>query len=332
MMDISFIIPTFNSEKYIIQCIDSIISQELQNITYEIIVIDANSSDTTLKKIQKYNELKILKNRFKTGEAGKKIGIDASSGKYLCLVDSDNILNPNYIKRSLRILNHENKALGLEPIKFKYDKSFGLIDNYCSLAGVNDPLNLYFKNFDKLSYFYDTWTKCKYEIINENDEYIFCSFDSEVPTFGANGTIIIGDIARKYSREIKHPYFFDNDFIIHLFKKTNNLKFIKIKLDLTHHYCGNSFRTFYKKQRRRVNDFLFYENIREVDLNKKKKINIIIFILDCIFVFPLLYKSLKVFFKTKKKEILIHIFICWITLYVYSLSSVIYLKKREKYN
>ena len=51
-MKISFIIPAYNAEKYIIRCLDSIVSQNVED--YEIIVVNDGSTDKTLATIQAY--------------------------------------------------------------------------------------------------------------------------------------------------------------------------------------------------------------------------------------------------------------------------------------
>ena len=51
---VSIIVPMYNSEKYIVRCIDSLLEQSYENI--EIIVVDDGSSDNGVEIIKKYNE------------------------------------------------------------------------------------------------------------------------------------------------------------------------------------------------------------------------------------------------------------------------------------
>ena len=51
---VSFVIPTFNSEKYIEECILSILNQSIDN--FEIIIVDGISTDDTLKILEKYRK------------------------------------------------------------------------------------------------------------------------------------------------------------------------------------------------------------------------------------------------------------------------------------
>ena len=63
-MKISVVIANYNSGKYINQCINSLKSQTYKNI--EIIFFDDNSTDNSLEIIQKYSDVKIIKNKSQT--------------------------------------------------------------------------------------------------------------------------------------------------------------------------------------------------------------------------------------------------------------------------
>lgn len=84
-MEVSIIIRTKNEEKWIGNCIESINNQEYKN--YEIIIVDNNSSDNTIKIAQK-NKCKIVKlKKFYPGKAINK-GIFVSRGKYIVILSA----------------------------------------------------------------------------------------------------------------------------------------------------------------------------------------------------------------------------------------------------
>jgi len=90
---VSVLIANYNNEKYLNKCIDSIKKQTYQNI--EIIIHDDASSDNSVKKISKYKNIKIIRNK-KRGKYGSYNQMNAyyrafkkSKGEILFLLDSD---------------------------------------------------------------------------------------------------------------------------------------------------------------------------------------------------------------------------------------------------
>jgi len=322
-MKISFVIPTFNSSKFIYSCLNSI--KKNVTIEYEIIIIDAGSKDGTIEIIRKFDKkIKIINNSYQTGEAGKLIGIQNVRYDYVCLLDSDNELEKNFIEISLKTLSKDKRIIGAEPIKFSYRKGDGIIDRFCSIYGVNDPLNLYLGNFDKYSEIYKDWTKTKYQKDFEDDEKIIVKFkkNNHLPTIGANGSIFYKSDLIRFIH--KKRYFFDVDFIKFKMKKENEIYFTKVKKGIYHNYCGSDFFVFIKKQIRRVQDFLYFKDIR-VSYLKISKLKVIYFIFDTLFPILMIAKSIKISFKYKDPAPLVMYPLSVITLYIYSYKTLTYL-------
>lgn len=100
---VSIIIPIFNAERFIDKCLNSIINQTYKNI--EILCIDDGSTDNSRKILNSYKEkderIKVI---FKCNSGvsdSRNIGIEKSSGKYICFVDSDDYLDENYIEQMI---------------------------------------------------------------------------------------------------------------------------------------------------------------------------------------------------------------------------------------
>jgi len=99
---VSIIIPLYNYEKYITSCIKSIKKQDYDN--YEIIVIDDCSSDNSYKTAKKFESNKIHIIKFKTNKVystAKNEGIRESSGKFVIILDADDMLTKTSI--SIRV-------------------------------------------------------------------------------------------------------------------------------------------------------------------------------------------------------------------------------------
>lgn len=99
---VSVIIPTKNSGATIKVCLDSVMKQTCSNI--EVIVVDAYSSDNT-REISRSFGAKILKTKEKR-LAARYTGLKKSKGKYILLLDSDQILEKTAITRAVKKVNN----------------------------------------------------------------------------------------------------------------------------------------------------------------------------------------------------------------------------------
>lgn len=96
---ISIIIPIYNVEKYIVDCLKSIEQQTFKD--FEVIIVDDGSTDKTVEVVDHFNKnfnYKVIKQENKGVSAARNVGIQASRGKYLCFVDSDDVLDKNYLR------------------------------------------------------------------------------------------------------------------------------------------------------------------------------------------------------------------------------------------
>lgn len=95
---VSIIVPAYNCEKYIAQCIESILNQTYKNI--EIIIINDGSTDTTEEKIKFYKDkrIKYHKNKNRGVSETRNYGIKESKGEYICFIDSDDVVSTRYIE------------------------------------------------------------------------------------------------------------------------------------------------------------------------------------------------------------------------------------------
>lgn len=94
-IDVSVIVPVYNSEKYISRCIDSILNQE--NISLEIIIIDDGSNDGSLNICkayeQKHKNICVVASKNNGPAAARNKGIVGARGKYVTFVDSDDYIS-----------------------------------------------------------------------------------------------------------------------------------------------------------------------------------------------------------------------------------------------
>ena len=116
-MKVSIIIPVYNVEKYIDECILSAINQTLDDM--EIIVIDDKSTDSSLDILNKYKEkydfVKIISNEKNIGiSAIRNIGIQNAKGEYIYFLDIDDYLDED----AMKICYEKAKEYDLDMVKF----------------------------------------------------------------------------------------------------------------------------------------------------------------------------------------------------------------------
>lgn len=100
MEKISVIIPAYNAEKYLEQCVESVQSQIYDNI--EIIIINDGSTDRTAEIIErlkaKYPRIRTLHKRKNEGiGAARNSALELVTGQYVLFLDSDDWIDPNHI-------------------------------------------------------------------------------------------------------------------------------------------------------------------------------------------------------------------------------------------
>jgi glycosyltransferase involved in cell wall biosynthesis len=113
-MKVSVIIPTFNCEKFIESCLDSLLKQNF--LDFEIIIVDNHSSDNTIDKINFYierdNRISLIKldDNYKQGIA-RNIGVEHSKGDYIMFVDGDDKVSPDFINHMYNKIVTDNSDM-----------------------------------------------------------------------------------------------------------------------------------------------------------------------------------------------------------------------------
>lgn len=96
----SIIVPVYNTEPYLVRCLDSLLAQSCD--LYEIICIDDGSTDGSLKILQKYaakhKNIRLITQSNSGVSSARNAGIEAAKGKYVMFVDSDDFVEPDMIE------------------------------------------------------------------------------------------------------------------------------------------------------------------------------------------------------------------------------------------
>ena len=101
-MFISFIVPVYNTEKYLYACLDSLLDQDLSPDEYEIICINDGSTDNSLAVLKKYEaeykNIFVINQRNSGVCQARNAGLLKAKGEYIWFIDSDDVIEKHSLK------------------------------------------------------------------------------------------------------------------------------------------------------------------------------------------------------------------------------------------
>ena len=193
--DVSIIIPCYNQEKTIRDCLKSAISQTLQNI--EIIVVNDRSTDSSLEILDELqaecDKIKII--NFETNQGtsnARKAGVLASRGRYVMFLDSDDALEEN----ACEILYNEITSKGVDILQF----GVKVVD-----CGVSPKTLEWFK-----------WFSRPFTDVLTGSDIFFACHESNKLAYILWNKIYDGTLARKAFSHVSDGYFImGEDLYVH---------------------------------------------------------------------------------------------------------------------
>lgn len=107
MCKISVIIPVYNTESYVQSCLDSVISQSMQDL--EVICVDDCGSDNSMAIVEEYQKkderIKIIRHKKNRGLCpARNTGMKIAKGDYIFFLDSDDYIEANIFRRCLKTI------------------------------------------------------------------------------------------------------------------------------------------------------------------------------------------------------------------------------------
>ncbi len=312
---VSVLIPTLNSERTLAACLDALREQDYPGDLVETIVADGGSQDATVAIARSYNAT-VVPNPRVSGEAGKAAALRAAGGELVALIDSDNVIVGRDWLRRMVAPFADRAVVASEPIAFAALPTDTVIDRYCALFGVNDPLCLFLGNYDRWSAASGKWTGLDVAVEDRGD-YLAIALDrSLLPTFGANGTLYRRAVLDRYVGE----YLMDVDIPVRIAADSPGLLFAKVRTSIRHLFCRDS-KAFVRKQTRRIRDY-FAESKgdggraypwRELIVGGAVR-----FSLACVTVVPLIAQSARAYRRSGDRAAFFHPIACWLTLWIYA--------------
>lgn len=307
---ISLILPTFNEEKRLKDCLNSIKRQKYPPKKIELIIIDDESTDKTVE-IAKSFGAKIFRNGSHNCERGRSIGLKKAKGDLVLIIDADNILPfSDWLERFAQPFLENPDLVGAQTGWYEYEKRSSPFNRYCALFGASKPLSFYLK---KRNFLMATEKKWIYPqtLIEEKKNYFLVRFTTNnLPTLGSQG--FLGKRKLLLKTNFK-PFYFHMDSLYELVAEGHNL-FAIIKTGIIHRHT-DSFWLFHQKFYRDISRFFYQQGLRKYLYQTNKMRQAWAVLASLSFIIPLI-DSLKGFLKKRDWVWFLHPFLCQTTLWL----------------
>lgn len=110
MPEISIIIPVYKAEKYLVECIDSVLAQIYSD--FECILVEDGSPDSSGKICDEYaakdSRIKVIHQNNSGVAKARNVGLDNASGSWIMFIDSDDWIEPNLLELAIRATKEHN--------------------------------------------------------------------------------------------------------------------------------------------------------------------------------------------------------------------------------
>lgn len=185
---VSIIVPVFRVEKFVKRCIDSILNQTIQKL--ELILVDDNSDDNsgTICDLAAKSDNRIIvihKNEQEGVAQARESGVMRASAPYICFVDSDDWIEPNYCEILIEALEQNDADLVCCSYFYDFEKNNQVHKRSPKKVGILKSYNA----IDELHLGNSIWA-CVWNKIYKRDLLRFPKLDKKV-TIGEDYSLII---------------------------------------------------------------------------------------------------------------------------------------------
>jgi len=205
---ITIVVPIYNVSKYLVECIESIIYQTYNNI--EIILVDDGSydgsSDICDKFEKKDSRIRVIHKTNGGLSDARNVGIKNAKGKYICFIDSDDIISKYYLEKLYNAIYESQADISVGNFtNFKDTKEINDIECKKALLEINNGKESIKKIYNKKTYLKMTvaWNKLYKTELFSNILYDKGKIHEDESTtykilYKANKVVIISDIIYYY--------------------------------------------------------------------------------------------------------------------------------------
>ena len=278
---ISIIIPVYNVEQYLKQCLDSVINQTYKNL--EIILVDDGSTDNSGKICDEYalkdNRIKVIHKQNGGVSSARNTGLNVATGEYIGFVDGDDYIELDMYEYLYSLNKTNNTSLAICNFYIEEDKKITNVKPITNkyILDANEMLKCSFKQLF-------SWNK-----LIEKNLFNQLYFPENI-SYGEDMTVCMELFirAKKISYGNKNKYFYRQ----HFQSVTNNLKWEAKNLDVIY----------------QINKFIEYANSKKLKnfynrlLADEADISLL-FLKKCILSKPFDLKSANILFNGLRKNI-----------------------------
>lgn len=130
---VTVIVPVYNGEHTIGNCINSLLSLSYPSSKLELIIVDNNSKDATNRIVKRYSVISLLEQRIQSSYAARNTGLKRSTGEIIAFTDSDCLVDKKWILKAVECF--KDKKIGCVAGKIEGYSRSNYIEDYLVRTG-----------------------------------------------------------------------------------------------------------------------------------------------------------------------------------------------------
>lgn len=326
---VTIVIATYNSSRTLATCLLNVAKQSYPKNKVDIIIADGGSRDATLIIAKKFGAKVVAVDPTKqNAEYNKGVGLTKARGDIVLFLDHDNIMpHRKWLASLIKPFLDNPTIIGVEPLRFHYDREMTLLDRYFSLIGGTDPVVYYLGKNSHASWMTDGY-KLSGRAIDKGEYYLVTFSKDSLPALGGNGAALRRDYLIKYA--ISDPdHFIHTDVVADIVSHGYSLyAFTK---DTIIHLTNNKVIPFLKRRKQFIEQYQFvYKSIRRYAIfNPKRDIGALIYyiLISLTWIVPTL-DAIRGYLRVRDVAWFLHPLFCFVYACVYGWAVI---ERRLKY-